>query len=417
MEFKPFENPWIKKIRFLTTILICSVSLNIGLMTSIIYSTIVQKNTVKNVETAVSYQLTSTNAKVLNRFFNFTFDQLLAELDNKVFAEDGYMYRDLALACLVSYHYFDIERAVTKSNLQHRSLTFIHQDGGETFELTAFPGLDHTDFQRVHAFVKSQKWPLTSEGIFHELKKEKGENFVSLTKAFCTTSEFYTLFALFNRGEEKISQERLLPMLLAGPWHLIDSFCKAQKNFPDISKNVMRKLLKKYIKLESHHAASIWIAIDSEYVLRQLSDEELAHLINGINENTQSIQLFLKKTLCSVRSDHIRKITGIKLYAITGKSIPEPYKHEIAMKTFLPAFFFKVKEKKAKETALVKSMKIYRVKNGDSLWKIAHKYSVSIEELRKNNHLKTDVLKPGQELVINGPVEKVHSGKKQHFFP
>lgn len=399
MEFKPFENPWIKKIRLLTSLLVCSVALNVGLFTSVVYSSITKKKASNDAPRQVSYKMTSTNAKVLNRFFLFKFEELLAELDNKVLVQDGYTYRDLSLACLVNYHYFDLERAISKPFLQKRSLTFIHQDGGETFELIGFPGLDDNDFQRIIAFAKRQAWPLTAEGIFLELKKGESQNIDSLTEAFCTTSEFYNLFALFNRGEEKISQERLLPMLLEAPWHLIDAFYKAQKSAPDISKDVMRQLLREYIQLESHHAASIWIAIDSEYVLRQLNDEDLLKLITLIHENTPASLLLLKKVLCSVRSDSIRKAAGVKLYAFSGISMPEIYEHELALKTFIPSFF--ASEKRVQESLPPAKEELFHlVKNGDSLWKIAHKYNVSMEKLRTVNELKTDILRPGQELLI-----------------
>lgn len=399
MDFKPFENPWIKKIRLLTSMLMCSVALNIGLFTSVAYSKMARRERGDKLPKQVNYSVTSTTAKVLSRFFDFTFDQLISELDNKVQVQDGYTYRDLALACLVNYHYFDLERGISKPFLQRRNLTFIHQEGGETFELIGFPGLDDNDFQRISAFAKRQAWPLTAEGIFLELKKGDKAHADSLTEAFCTTSEFYNLFALFNRGEEKISQERLLPMLFDAPWHLIDSFYKAQKSAPDISKEVMRQLLIEYIKLSSQHAAAIWVAIDSEYVLRQLSDEVLMQLIEALKECNTGSLLFLKKVLCSVRSDAIRQLAGMKLYAFSGTPFIAPYNHETALKTFIPSFFVPSQEKK--EIASSKKEEIvHLVKNGDSLWKIAHKYNVSMNKLRKENQLKSDILRPGQELLI-----------------
>jgi len=59
-----------------------------------------------------------------------------------------------------------------------------------------------------------------------------------------------------------------------------------------------------------------------------------------------------------------------------------------------------------------KSRKIYyRVRRGDSLWKIARRYSVSIKSLAKWNHMTTrTTLRPGKKLVIRNNKSKV-SGK------
>ncbi|MEO7050161.1 MAG: transglycosylase SLT domain-containing protein [Rhodanobacter sp.] len=43
----------------------------------------------------------------------------------------------------------------------------------------------------------------------------------------------------------------------------------------------------------------------------------------------------------------------------------------------------------------------HRVKKGESLWQIAHHYSVTIEQLRRWNHLQGHALKPGQILRVN----------------
>jgi LysM repeat protein len=48
----------------------------------------------------------------------------------------------------------------------------------------------------------------------------------------------------------------------------------------------------------------------------------------------------------------------------------------------------------------VKSKRTHVVQSGENLWKIARKYKVSIDALKKANRLDTDKLRPGKELVI-----------------
>lgn len=44
----------------------------------------------------------------------------------------------------------------------------------------------------------------------------------------------------------------------------------------------------------------------------------------------------------------------------------------------------------------------YTVQPGDSLWSIANKYNMPVDELKRNNHLNGNLIFPGQVLTING---------------
>lgn len=54
----------------------------------------------------------------------------------------------------------------------------------------------------------------------------------------------------------------------------------------------------------------------------------------------------------------------------------------------------------------------YRVKKGDTLVKIAKKYGVSVESLKKANRLQSSALHLKQDLVIPGSKEKIHKNRK-----
>ncbi len=43
----------------------------------------------------------------------------------------------------------------------------------------------------------------------------------------------------------------------------------------------------------------------------------------------------------------------------------------------------------------------HTVRRGDSLWKIAERYGTSVERLKEDNHLRSNVLRPGQRLLVH----------------
>lgn len=423
MEFKPFDNPWVKRIRLLTVYLVISISINIFLITAVAYFT---WNTCgyeeKLAKNPSHYESGASNAKALNQYFLMSFPELVKELADKTLLQDGYTKRDLALACLVNYHFFDIEKALSGSYLQKRRLTFVHKDGGEMFNVEVFPGLGDREYQMLFAFIQQHKHPLTAEGLFQELKKKRSEP--SLSLAFFGTHEFYALFyslnqvvptsslpkGFFNHGEgTRISQERLLNMLLEGNWSEIAAFTQEQQRAPERTRENLRDFLKKYVKLGSQTAASIWITLEEEYLLRQLDDANLILLIATCRENSLYTQLFLKKVLCSVRSDLVRKSAGLKLYAFEGV-VPNSYDQTEAMKKFLPTLFSEKDNPAIEEEVKPQSEKTHIVQTGDSLWKIAKKYGITIDELKDANELDHEFLKPGQVLKVCPPRQGAKGG-------
>ncbi|WP_338753009.1 LysM peptidoglycan-binding domain-containing protein [Bacillus sp. FJAT-52991] len=73
-----------------------------------------------------------------------------------------------------------------------------------------------------------------------------------------------------------------------------------------------------------------------------------------------------------------------------------------------------VEKPKPKPPANNASTVTYIVQSGDSLWKIANKYGTTIEQIRKDNNLKSDALTIGQKLIITpkGKATKTNSGQK-----
>ncbi len=336
---------------------------------------------------------------MLSTYFKSTFQDLVKELKIKTILQDGYAKRDLALACLVNYHYLNIDKAISGKALQRRKLTFIHQEGGENFQVEVFPNLDDLDFEIVEKFVKEEKWPFSAEGLFIDLKKQGRERDQTLEAAFFMTPEFYMIHTSLKRLDETLSKEKILNFLLEGNFEQLQEWVLKTKEGGDFLSS-MRSLFQDYVKKGSSSAAHLWIALDNEYIQRKLTDLELHKLMQLVKDNILSTNIFLKQILCSVRSDEVRKEAAKKLYQFAKLAPPEPYDHEQALKTFLPTMFAQKETPKTIPVAYSPIVKKHTVTDGDSLWKISRKYKVSIESLRDHNHLKTDTLKPGQELSI-----------------
>jgi LysM repeat protein len=54
---------------------------------------------------------------------------------------------------------------------------------------------------------------------------------------------------------------------------------------------------------------------------------------------------------------------------------------------------------KGKDTS-TQSTKTYIVKSGDSLSVIASKYKTTVDSIKRANKMKSDMIKPGQKLII-----------------
>ncbi|MBO0444339.1 LysM peptidoglycan-binding domain-containing protein [Vagococcus fluvialis] len=83
-----------------------------------------------------------------------------------------------------------------------------------------------------------------------------------------------------------------------------------------------------------------------------------------------------------VSIEMLRKLNNIK------GDVIQPGKRLIVKKAVIPA------------PAVVNKDTIHTVKSGDSLWAISNRTGVSVEVLRKLNNIKGDVIQPGQRLIV-----------------
>jgi len=57
-------------------------------------------------------------------------------------------------------------------------------------------------------------------------------------------------------------------------------------------------------------------------------------------------------------------------------------------------------KKSGNKTQSSKKWITYKVKSGDSLWKISRRYGLHVKDIKRWNHLKSNTLRPGQKLRL-----------------
>ena len=130
---------------------------------------------------------------------------------------------------------------------------------------------------------------------------------------------------------------------------------------------MMRYFFKTYCGYKSRFAASMWIDLDEEYILHQLSNEEISSIVKLTDKES-----FLAKVQGGMRNDDVRSLVKEKLPENPKKNVKE----------------------------VVNDSFLYEVQKGDSFWKIAQKHGVSIEAIKKQNDMSSDLLRPGQSILI-----------------
>jgi hypothetical protein len=367
-----------------------SGTLNIGLLATFAYTVLKDKEESLVLELQPQPQETPstfTNAQLLKAYSLLPYQELLLRLENKDLIEEGLTRRDLSLSCLVAFHHFDIERVLGGTLLQKRYLPF------SSTELTVYPGLNDAQFQAILQFARTEKWPLTTRGLFEELKRSKEP---SLIEAFTLTTEFDTLHSLFAKTGTPLSPDTLITLISEGEWSTLTTFTAPLEFTPD----QRRALLLAYLPT-SPQAAHLLLCTDLEYTLKRFDDFQILFLLNTLRDPTPELEHFAKELLSSPRTDAVWQKAAALLYASLGEEIPTPYDHVQVLNRFLPQSLpanLLAQTKQAIKKTLPK--KLHTVEPGDSLWKLSRKYHVSIEEIMRVNNLETEKLRTGRQLEI-----------------
>ena len=398
-----------KTLRTLTMALIFSGALNIGLVAAGIFSAFKDRQASYAVTPSFFHELKpeSTNSQVMELFSKLGFRELVSYLTNRDLIEEGYAKRDLAVAALVAYHHFNLEKALGAIPEQQRKFQLSE---GKT--LTIFPGFNEEQYEAMIRFAYQEKWPLTGEGLFHTITHLPKPRDLSLEQAFYITPEFHTLQTLFQKTEAMQPPDVLLSLVVEGSWDLLNRFSREQEQMLDLSVDKRRRLLLSYLALQSPVAAQLLLATDFSFALKRLEDPGILALLKLLNK-TPEAERFCLELFRSSRSDTVWSAAAEKLYVFAGEVVPTPLDLKVAAVRFLGSLPASPKPNvaPAPQAAPAKTgtaaapiqkagERFHLVKDGESLWKIARLYKVPHEEIAKLNGIDKDKLYPGMTLKI-----------------
>ena len=387
-----YQDPWVKKAKWLTGALIISGTLNVGLLSTFIYSAFTKDTPTATLTTSPDPLKSMGLQELLTEYSAFSFDDLLSRLSNPEHVESGYTHRDLALACLTSFHHFNLERALGGDNLPKRQIRFTHKATGEDLLLHIFANLTNDQYLAILNYVKTERWPLTSEGLFYEVKKSQLPHDPTLLEAFYQTPECHYIHLLFSKTGVPLKKEHIASLLSQGTWSILQEAGNYLRETGTFSAQERRRLLLDLSCAGSWLAGKVLLETDLDYCIKQLNNDQVLSLCNLLGDRAST--LFLKELIRSPRSEPIWQKAAKLLYAQAAEEAPSHLDlHQVQQR------FIHLKSK-PRVVFSKKDPKTYTVVPGDSLWKIARAHNITVKALRQANSLESDRLRIGQVLNI-----------------
>jgi LysM repeat protein len=343
----PNPSPLLKKVRLLSQALLISGALNIGVLVLLSYWIVRERPPTPYFElkpaTYDQQQIPLADQRscgeAINALRALSFDQLIAKLEHSQLIENGYTERDLALSCLVAFYHFDLSRALSKESYpQQRILKWKNILTGESFPLVIYSGLTEQEFKSIIAFAKTERWPMTPDGLFLILQKQKANLNIdsSLVETFMLTPEFLTVELLFNRAEVTIRKQKLLEIVLEGDWPLLRQFVDQQRQLNDLSTARRQKFLLDYIKKGSETAAYLLLKVYQEFVVKKLDDAQVIAILQLLPHKTKESEYFALAMLTSPRSTSVWQQASLRLYEYAGEPIPTDWNYKTSLQRFAP---------------------------------------------------------------------------------
>lgn len=328
--------------------------------------------------------------EVIGELAPLSSQELQAKLNDDTHVRDGYRIKDFALAILGFRDHLDVRRALGKKNLSERRWKI-----GSKHELTLYPELEADDFVVIQAFLKEEKWPETSYGLYLQIKKQGTSADPALLQMFCQTPEFLAVEVLFGPTCLPIKKGTLLALLIETPWPLIDAFLQKQRAGCDLSEHARRQFLIQSLMAHSQTAAYLLLMTDFTFAVDQLENSQVIVLLDLISKKTTEAVRYLKEIINSLRPEEIRQQAVDRL-----KSLGVESKGEIAARPGPRPSIGELRPVFRDKPPASPPPGIHVIQAGESLWLIARKYQVSIEELKATNHLSSPTIQPGKTLKI-----------------
>lgn len=339
---------FIKRIYQLSWALIVSGILNIGILSLFLYWVLRERPPTPYCELkpANSEQQLPPLAdardctEVMTHLSQLSFQQLVNCLSRTQLIENGFAERDLALACLVGFHHFDIQRALLKNALpqQQRVLVWNAKGHESPINLVIYPDLTSEQYETLIHFATTESWPFSAKGLFQLLKNNKKEKAfdTTLRESFFLTSEFWTVELLFNRSKRHINKDEILTVLLDGDWNLLKKFSEQQRQIHDTSEARRQKFLLDYINEGSPSAVMLLLKNERDFAAKKLNDHQIIAILKWMPLHFSEGIEFAKEMLASPRSVNVWRQASLWLYRQAGEGMPNDWTHLAALKRFVP---------------------------------------------------------------------------------
>lgn len=416
--------------------------LNIILLTSIFYGHLRERSPALYCEQKLTLKPSKqpviaadeSSSSLIRQLQTLPYEQVVAKLKSLTPVENGFTERDLALACLVACHHFDLSRALEGSVnvLQERLITY-QQQNGTSATIKVYSALNNSQFALINAFAASERWPQTPKGLFHLLQKTKDNFEITLLDAFLLTPEFNSIEPLFKRTEPAVNKKEIINFLLEGDWALLSQTFEQQRINGEISDARRQSVLLDYVQKGSITAANLLLKIDSQYALKKLDDQQMVNLLTLLSQKSPENEAFAKAVLASPRNDAVLQMAAKRLYEYTGEKTSQklsqsiepafvpssvvqstaPYpqnqiklnekpldKPPVASKIVKQEKSYRYSSTASPKIPAPKSDRLYIVQEGDTLWKLSKRFNIEVEILKGYNKLSSDSLAPNSAIRI-----------------